>query len=256
MLRFLILVFILLLAPHQSYAACSKEDISFYLEKGFTQEQITQLCASSGSASEVPDYQPYQQKIIIYTNEESPGIKDGFTREEREAIKSLELGSDVRELLIDQNHIKFVSQVCLAVQEGKEVDQRFKICPDVNVEIARVGLSVKASGDKFGLFGQKMVVVEGNIKRTLKKGSDDFPAKFKQKLLDSYKWKTSKPVMSIPIRGDYSVTKLYDALTVLSKVPDDGTTLAQNEEDKEDEVKPETSTGEPEKKKRWWNPFD
>ncbi|MDH3608073.1 MAG: hypothetical protein OEQ24_02365 [Gammaproteobacteria bacterium] len=235
-------------------AGCNKEDIQFYLDKGFTQEQITQLCATGSESNNTPDYQPYQQKVIIYSNEEAPGIKDGFTREERKAIKELQLGADVRDLSVDQDHIKFRSVVCLAVQDGKEIDQRYKTCPDVDVVIDRVGLSAAASGKKFGLFGNRVLQVQGNIKRTLVRGEDQFPAKYRQKLILFYKHKTSKPKMNLPIRGDYSTTKLYDVVSALSKSPEPGTTLAQNTEE---ETEPTISSEEkPKKKKRWWNPFD
>ena len=107
------------LLPGTGFSACDKEDVRFYLGKGFNQEQIIQLCA--GSKAEVPDYTPYQQKVIIYQQgEEAPGIKDGFTREERMATKELQHGTDVTGLTADQNSIQYTVRVCLAVQEGKE----------------------------------------------------------------------------------------------------------------------------------------
>ena len=160
----------------------------------------------------------------------------------------------MRNLTVDQDSIKFLSNICLAVQEGKEYDQRFKTCPEIDVVLDRVGLSATASGKKFGVFGTRVLAIQGNIKRTLTRGEDQFPAKFREKLVRFYKHKTSKPKMNLPIRGDYSTTKLYDAVTILSKSPEAGTTLAQNtEEESEPEV---ISEEKPAKKKRWWNPFD
>ncbi len=238
------------------YGACNKEDIQFYLDKGFSQEQITQLCAESSSGSDTPDYQPYQQKVIIYSTEEAPGIKDGFTLEERKAIKALELGADVRNLTVDQDNIKFLSKICLMVQEGKEYDQRYRTCPEIDVVVNRVGLSASASGKKFGLFGNRVLQIQGDIKRTLTRGEDQFPAKFRQKLVQFFKHKTSKPMMNLPIRGDYSTTKLYDVITTLSKEGTPNATLAQNTEENTESDPTLTTEGEPKKKKRWWNPFD
>jgi hypothetical protein len=245
-----------LLLSHNGYSACSKDDIQFYLEKGFTQDQITQLCAASG-ASKVPDYQPYQQKVIIYSTEEAPGVKDGFTREERAAIKDLKLGADVRELSVDQEQIKFITQICLAVQEGKEFDQRYKICPEIDVVVERAGLSAIASGKKYGILGTKQLIIQGDIKRTLVRSEEQFPAKYKKRLLQLYEHKTSKPEMSVPIRGDFSTTRLYDAVTALSKAAEPGTALAQSKIDEDLDENELVLEDEPsKKKKRWWNPFD
>ena len=106
-------------------ANVAKKMWNFIWIKVLRRNRITQLCATSEGAS-VPDYQPYQQKVIIYSNEEAPGIKDGFTREEREAIKEIKLGADVIGLTVDQDKIKYTSQICLAVQEGKEYKPTFE----------------------------------------------------------------------------------------------------------------------------------
>ena len=59
---------IYLLLSSSLHANCAREDIQFYLDKGFTQEQVTQLCTATkgGGGDAVPDYTPYQQKVIIF----------------------------------------------------------------------------------------------------------------------------------------------------------------------------------------------
>ncbi len=254
-MKFTFIAIILFLVWSQaSFSACSKEDVQFYLDKGFSQEQITQLCAESGGAS-VPDYQPYQQKVIIYSSEEAPGIKDGFTLEERKAIKDIKLGADVVGLTVDQNYLRYTSKICVAMQEGKDYDQRFKTCPDVDFEIAREGLNVKASGKKFGLFGQLAVEVAGNIKRTPKVDFEDYPVRFRQQLKRNYDWKARKQSVNFPLRGDFSVTRMANALNTLSKEGDTNAIVAQNSEEEFEEPK-RASEEKPKKEKRWWNPFD
>ena len=235
-------------------AGCNKEDIQFYLDKGFTQEQITQLCGTSDSESSVPDYKPYQQQVIIYKEGAEPDIVDGFTRDERTAIKDLKLGADVTDLIVDQDKLQFTIRLCLAVQEGKEYNQRFKTCPEVFYDVARAGLTINASGKKFGFFGQPAIQIVGNIKSTPKQNFDDYPTQFKKQLKRHYDWKTRGNKVNVPIRGDFSVTRLFNALNVLAKEADPNAALAKNEVDDKPEKKIQKS--EPEKKKRWWNPFD
>ena len=245
-------VCLLLCLSGTGFSACDKEDIRFYLDKGFTQEQITQLCAAP--KADVPDYTPYQQQVIIYRQgEEAPGIQDGFTREERTAIKELQQGADVVGLTVDQNLIQYTVRVCLAVQEGKEYSDRFKACPEVFYKVSRSGLEAIASGKQFGAFGQSSITVQGVIQRQPKQNLDDYPRKFKQQLQRMYDWKTRGNTARIPVRGDYSVDRLVQSLKVLSKAPDPNARLAQQGADSDDEM---TEEDVAKKKKRWWNPFD
>ena len=77
------------------------------------------------------------------------------------------------------------------------------------------------------------------------------PHDLKKQLRRYFDWATRGKEVSIPIRGDYSITKIRNALNVLAKEADPNATLAQNNnpEPVQDNVKPK-------KKKRWWNPFD
>ncbi len=252
-----------LLLPAIAFAKCDKEDVAFYLEKGFTQEQVTQLCTAS--EAEVPDYKPYQQQVIIYSSEEGSelggaDLRDGFTRQERQAIRQLQKGADVFGLTIDQDAIRYSVRVCLAAQVSKEYSQRFETCPEVSYDIARHGLAVVATGKKFFFFGQRAIQVTGDIKRQSKVNFDNYPAQYRKQLKRAYDWKADKNIAHIPIRGDYSATTMRNALRNLAKEADEAVTLARRNEG-EGEGESEGAGGEAKKeekpkKKRWWNPFD
>ena len=243
---------LLLCLPGIGFSACDKEDVKFYLDKGFTQEQITQLCA--GSKAEVPDYTPYQQQVIIYQQgEDVPGIKDGFTRKERMAIKELQTGADVVGLTVDQDSIQYTVRVCLMVQEGKEYTQRFRACPEVFYKVSREGLVAVASGKQFGAFGQSSITIEGMIHTDPKQDFDDYPPQFRQQLKRNFSWRTRGHKTRIPVRGNYSVAKLVESIEILSKPAGPDFKLAQQDTGEEDQATEEEPA---KKKKRWWNPFD
>ena len=243
---------LLLCLPGIGFSACDKEDVKFYLDKGFTQEQITQLCAES--KAEAPDYTPYQQQVIIYQQgEDIPGIKDGFTREERMAIKELQTGTDVVGLTVDQDSIRYTVRVCLTVQEGKEYTQRFKACPEVFYKVSRVGLMAVASGKQFGAFGQSSITIEGIIHADPKQQFDDYPPQFRQQLKRNFSWRIGGNKTRMPVRGNYSVAKLVESIQILSKPADPNFKLAQQETGEGDQAIKEEQV---KKKKRWWNPFD
>ena len=242
---------LLLFLPGTGFSVCDKEDVKFYLDKGFTQEQITQLCA--GSKAEVPDYTPYQQQVIIYKGgEDARGIKDGFTYKERMAIKELQVGTDAVDLTVDQDSIQYTVKVCLAVQEGKEFSQRFKTCPEVFYRVLRAGLTAVASSKQYGLFGQSSITIQGVIESQPKQNFDDYPTQFKKQLKRHFDWKTKGNKTRIPVRGGYSVAKLIESLQILSKEADPNLKLAQQETSGGNQAEEEPAK----KKKRWWNPFD
>lgn len=251
-LIFLALFFAL---PPTSKAGCSKEDVQFYLDKGFTQEQITELCSASEGAS-VPDYQPYQQKVIIYSTEEAPGIKDGFTKEEREAIKALETGGDVINLKIDQEQISYTRRVCIMSASSPEYDQRYRDCPEVDFIVGRKNLKAASSGKTVIVFGSAVVAIEGDIQRELQGSWEDYPASVRKELERNFNWKEGGNKSNFPVRGDFSVTRIVNAIRTLS---------IDSSEVNSDEIAETNPTNETnvieiepteKKKKKWWNPFD
>jgi len=255
--RFTFLAFIgLLFTPTLGSAKCSKEDIAFYLEKGFSQDQITQLCATSSEGSEVPDYQPYQQKVIIYQDGGGPTIdKEGFNKEERAAVNSLKAGGDVIKLKVTPSHINYIRKVCIISGNSKEYDQRYKTCPEVVFKVSRDGLVASSSGKKLLLFGNAVVSIEGEIDRKLRGSWDDYPVNVRKELKRNFNWKENGHLTDFPVRGDYSVTKIVNAMRTLSSEGSDYfDESAKSEDDFTEKV--EVAGEDAKKKKKWWNPFD
>ena len=247
---------LLLFTPVSAFSKCSKDDISFYLEKGFTQEQITQLCSSTGGDSVVPDYQPYQQKVIVYTNEEGPGKKDGLTKEERVAISDLKAGGDIIKLKVTPTHINYIRKVCIVSGNSPEFDQRYKTCPEVSFKIARDGLIAASSGKKAIIFGNSVVALQGDIDRKLRGNWEDYPITVRKELKRNFNWKEDGNKTDFPVRGDFSVTRIVNAMRTLSSESDDYFDEAAMEDDEELKVANDDSINVKEKKKKWWNPFD
>lgn len=241
------------------HAQCGKDDIEFYLEKGFTQEQITQLCSGSSGVTEnesIPDYTPYQQKVIIYQEGAGPDIdKDGFTREEREAISSLEAGGDVTNLKVTSEAITYTRKVCVFSANGPDYEDRYKACPETDFSIPRSDIKVSHSGKKLILLGTATVQIEGVIDRKLKQGFESYPADVRRELDRQFNWQENGKLTDFPVRGDYSVTRIVNAFRTLNS------TYKGNNDSKTEkvaEIKHDNSSSDlkKEKKKKWWNPFD
>ncbi len=246
-----------------AHAQCEKEDIAFYLEKGFTQDQITQLCSASGEPSNesIPDYTPYQQKVIIYQEGAGPDIdKDGFNREEREAISSLKAGGDVTNLKVTSEAVSYTRKVCVFAANGPDYEDRYKACPETDFSIPRRDIKISHSGKKLLLLGTATVQVEGVIDRKLKQGFDLYPSEIRRELERQFNWQENGKITDFPVRGDYSVTRIVNAFRALNSTYKSGTNnseqVAKVEQDKKDLESENTPGNKKEKKKKWWNPFD
>ncbi|MEM7401895.1 MAG: hypothetical protein AAF304_08110 [Pseudomonadota bacterium] len=251
--------FILLISISTLDAACNRDDIQFYLDKGFSQEQITQLCSASGTsegAISVPDYTPYQQKVIIYKDGGGPEKKDGLTNEERTAFNDLKLGGDVTRLKLTPEHISYTAKVCLRAGQSPNQHERYKDCANIDYVIQRKDLIVTSSGKKLIFFGSAVVILEGTIQATPRRSFDSYPIEFRKALERDFNWKERGTKTSFPVRGDFSVTRTVNAFRALadSYTGSEGSSqLVEAETTATDEELPPEK---PKKKKRWWNPFD
>ena len=255
-------IFILILFTFTSmhvHAVCSKEDIEFYLGKGFTQEQITQLCSATNTNNDVsaPDYTPYQQKVIIYKDGGGPEIKDGLTREERAALTDLKNGGDVVALKLTPKEISYTAKICLRAGQSPNQHERYKDCANIDYVIQRKDLIVSSSGKRLLFFGSGVVKLEGSIQATPKRSFDSYPIEFRKAMERDFHWKENGSKTSFPVRGDFSVTRIVNAFRVLADAfvdDEESSQLAEVETTATEEDLPSEKSKE--KKKRWWNPFD
>jgi len=184
--------------------------------------------------------------------------KDGFSKEERAAISDLRAGGDIIKLKVTPTHINFVRKVCIVSGNSPEFSQRYKTCPEIAFKVAREGLIAASSGKKLLVFGTAVVTLEGDIDRKLLGDWDDYPVNVRKELRRNFDWKEDGTETDFPVRGDYSVTRIVNAMRTLSSENSDYfDEAARSDDDFEENTEvAETGTKAKEKKKRWWNPFD
>jgi len=255
----LLITAIYLLLSSSLHADCAREDIQFYLDKGFTQEQVTQLCtATKGGGDAVPDYTPYQQKVIIYKEGggEAPGIKDGLTKEEREAVNIIKTGGDIAKLNVTPEIISYTAKTCVISGNTPSVDQRYKDCVQVDFVVQRKDLIISASAKKLLLFGNNYVLLEGTIDAKPKVSWDEYPIEIRRSLQRNFEWKENGNKTAFPIATDYSVTRMVNAFRTLADTYGQADKENQVAEASSEEIKEVVREPKEEKKKRWWDPFD
>ena len=243
------------------FAACDPEDVQFYLDRGFSQEQITKIC--SVDTSDVPEYTPYEPPAVVIERPAVRSPRDGrsrdtrgvaadarmdfstFTDRERAAVKTLVAGADVIGLMVDEDSVQYTKQACLEVREDPDFPQHLRLCPEVDYRILRAGLGIGKYGREFGLFGKTTVTIEGSIQRFPQQDFAEYPRKYQQKLKPHFNWQKPGRSTRIAVRGGHTAAQVAGALRTLARAPGGRADAARADE-------PQAR----EKKKRWWNPFD
>ena len=169
---------LLLFSAPLAWAECSRDDIQFYLDKGFTTEQVTLLCSKPGG-EEKKKYRAYTDEYVDRQDQEY----QVRMRVEREA--ALRNAIEATDIRLERGYLYYVRPQC--VSEGVEKDRAFglKSCPDIRYRIKLAGLEIdeKPYKKRF-LFGQKMVRVIGEIKRQEMPGAfSDIPDEYWRNVL-------------------------------------------------------------------------
>ncbi len=267
-------IFLLLLLPTISFAECNQETIQFYLDKGFTQEQITKLCTTS--VKEAESYQPYQQPVVIVQESNATDDATGLSADERKAANALRGGIDARSVEVTAEDLSYIRKVCSTWKASPDVNKWVTKCIDVAFAISREDLKVNEAGKSKLVFGDTgLVVSSAAIKRKYvtadpwKSLPSDLRTKLKRQHENSEKGNTTKIVLrktADPSTMVNALRTLADATkakqtgettTEVSRVLDDSYTPPTEEEYLASQTTYEEAQEEDkEKKKKWWNPFD
>ena len=194
---------VLMMISSQASATCSRDDITFYLDKGFTTEQITRLC----SAASVPANET--QKSEKQSNKQqagSPATDDNMLFLSR-AIKA-------KTINLSDDSLQYTQKMCMEYGEEDLFGFTPKVCPDVTFIIALKGLKVLDTGKKYGFYGTPEVKVKSSvIKRVIIGELKDKNKEERELILEKFEkgFETA-----IPIRDDFSLEQVKQVLLKLS----------------------------------------
>ncbi|MEM8843675.1 MAG: hypothetical protein AAGB35_01375 [Pseudomonadota bacterium] len=269
MLKF-IPIFLVVLYSQSVWSACDPDTVEFYLDKGFTPDQVTELCTQDEGPS-TPTYEPYQKPVVIYQQ----GVVPGNSVEESKAIEKLRGGIKGRSIDITPDRINYIANICVRAGNSPERDQRIEECIDIAFSIARKDLIVERSGSRFLVFGEELVTVSSSdIKRKFLVEDPWVGLSPDLKFLVQRKYESQESgnTTNIPIRKSSSVAEVISSLRTLAattdirddeefdsevaKVLDDSYVPPTQEEYIATQPTYEELEEEEKKKGKWWNPFD
>ena len=129
-------------------SSCSKADIEYYLQKGFSHDQVTKLCSIPVAAAPSQGQVPAQQN--------SPqGADQSF----------LAAALDAKNVTLNQNQLSYSSKECADYGPPNNTDLIEEACVNSTVTINFSGLKIKKIANGFFLIKDAQFIVEGNLKR-------------------------------------------------------------------------------------------
>lgn len=186
-----------LMLPGLTYAACDRDDVEYYLGKGFTTSQITALC-THGSAAEktapatqaAPSPAPQPEKSaapakpepqpslaspapvaapapVVAPSESASQTSSAAGQAYESNEQFLKTAIDGHDVILGQNTLTYVLRRC--VESGEEDLFGFtpEKCPEVKYTVDLNGLELKTVKKKYTVYGPTVARVKGQIQRQI-----------------------------------------------------------------------------------------
>ena len=195
-------LFFMMFSNHVS-AGCSRDDVEFYLAKGFSNDQITALCsAPSDAGNEVlsPQSENTKQGTAAVAADEDALFLNRAIR-----AKKIELSGE---------SLQYTQKVCIEYGEEDLFGFNPKACPDVTFIISLKDLKVLDTGKKYGFYGTPEVRVKSTIKREIIGNLEDQKPEDRELIMQRFE-KGDKT--AIPIREDFSLEQVKQVLQEISR---------------------------------------
>ncbi len=197
-----------LFACSHTAAECSRGDVNYYLEKGFSHEQVTAICGGNSSSD--------NRQRGRYQAHEDPDLElERTLRAEKKIADDILLartaiaGWDIE---LTPKKLEYTRKFCVTAGKTSEVEGRTRACPDVRYRIHFPNLKVKDFERKYFFIGQREIEVVGKVQRKLLSRFDEYPRDLQRELLQKYRSTIRKDGTFIPIRKDVAIARIVTLL--------------------------------------------
>jgi hypothetical protein len=199
---------LLFLTATNAYAACTRDDISFYLSKGFTQEQITEICTVAAEAAEPSASETPESEATTALEPPADSSNKDAERYVLEAIK----GQDIR---IEEGFLHYTAKICIPYGKFGENKEPWneETCELVRHKVALRGMTAKREWVSTKLFQPRQVYLEGQIEREIVSDIDDLGSTSSKQIIRNLETEVQAIV---PIKEDKSYDRLLESLNEIA----------------------------------------
>ena len=204
-LLLLLTLLILFSLPSISVAKCTKEDLRFYLDQGFTELQTLAICAEAQKGTKYPD--------------SARELRGGrrLARKVQRDLAFLEKAIASVSLRVTRDWVQYTVPFCIKTGNSPEVTARQEICADILTRVYFKGIKMLGERKKFLVFGKVSIAVEGKVKRKILHDFSHLPSKIERKrVLALFHRNLNKEGTLIPIDAGYPISKVIKVLNSLS----------------------------------------
>jgi hypothetical protein len=204
-------------------AACSRSDVEYYLEKGFSHEQITAICRpSEGSAAdEAPGSPEMKSEGPEAARENSESTEDrgeNLSAPVQENTFSLAAAIKGYDVEVGQESMHYTTRECFEYGEEDIYGFLKKACPEIRFSIFYEGMEAGKSRMKYFFYGPRGISVKGRVERRILSGLDQLG---KEDRKEALKKLGSGDETIIPIREGIPLDKVLNAVVNLKASPSD-----------------------------------
>ena len=186
---------VLMTFSSQVNAECSRDDITFYLEKGFSTDQIAAMCSEPSAKAQNDG----QQSTASSLSEEALFLS--------RAIQA-------QKIKLNDDSLQYTLKTCIKYGDVDDYGFAPKVCPDVIFSISLKGLVVLDTGLEYGFYGEQQIQVKSSaIKREIIGNLQDQKEEDKVLILDAFE-KGNETI--IPVRDDFSLDEVKRVLLEIS----------------------------------------
>jgi hypothetical protein len=153
--------FFAVMFPDLAVAACTRSDVDYYLEKGFTREQVVAIC--TGKSLPKGEVESSTNRAPLAPTLSEPPVQK--TAEDLEDF--LRSAIDCYDVQLTDKALHYTRKTCIEYGPYNQFGIKTEACPDVRYSIAREGMEVRKIKQAMLIFGNYEVIVTGHIDRRI-----------------------------------------------------------------------------------------
>jgi hypothetical protein len=199
---------LLFLTATNAHAACTRDDISFYLSEGFTQEQIAAICTVATEAATPATPATPEPAANIAVVPPAGGSNKDAERYLREAIK----GHDVH---VEEGFLHYTARACIPYGRFNDNAEPWpeETCEQVRYKVTLRGMKAKREWVSGNLFQPRQIYLVGQIERELVSDLDDFSGAYRNQIIRNLQTESQA---TVPIKEDMSPDRLMESLNKIA----------------------------------------
>lgn len=215
---------LLFLTATNAHAACTRDDISYFLSEGFTPEQITAICTAAKEAA-APSTPATPEPVTTEAATPSPPATTepaasvavvppagGDNKDAENYLREVIKGGDVH---IAEGFLHYTARICIPYGKFNNNKEPWteEACEQVRHKVALRGMRAKREWVSTELFQPRQIYLEGQIEREFVSDLDRFSPSSRRQIIQNLQTEVKA---FVPIKENMSPDRLLEFLNKIA----------------------------------------